>query len=204
MDRHCQSNRKVREEMFTSVILDRVTVLWCLYNVCVFVWFTRDVLWQDAKYWYWQNGGRWRIRIFCFLKHEAGFSCSSELDHLSHLIGSPLALQILEMVDRISFKIYIECRDFFFFYCLLGPIKETKFMRLVIGSSDEFSFLFFFFRFIQFILVYVLKSFYLISSSVVLESKVLFFFFFFLFIINSFLYWMDLSKVFRLVFFYFI
>lgn len=144
------------------------------------------------------------IRIFCFLKHEAGFSCSSELDHLSHLIGSPLAPQILEMVDRISFKIYIECRDFFFFYCLLGPIKETKFMRLVIGSSDEFSFLFFFFRFIQFILVYVLKSFYLISSSVVLESKVLFFFFFFLFIINSFLYWMDLSKVFRLVFFHFI
>lgn len=95
------------------------------------------------------------IRIFCFLKHEAGFSCSSELDHLSHLIGSPLAPQILEMVDRISFKIYIECRDFFFFYCLLGPIKETKFMRLVIGSSDEFSFLFFFFRFIQFILVCV-------------------------------------------------
>ena len=92
------------------------------------------------------------IRIFCFLKHEAGFSCSSELDHLSHLIGSPLAPQILEMVDRISFKIYIECRDFFF---LLLPIKETKFMRLVIGSSDEFSFLFFFFRFIQFILVCV-------------------------------------------------
>lgn len=121
------------------------------------------------------------IRIFCFLKHEAGFSCSSELDHLSHLIGSSLAPQILEMVDRISFKIYIECRDFFFFYCLLGPIKETKFMRLVIGSSDEFSFLFFFFRFIQFILVYVLKSFYLISSSVVLESKVLFFFFFFIY-----------------------
>lgn len=56
------------------------------------------------------------IRIFCFLKHEAGFSCSGELDHLSHLIGSPLAPQILEMVDRISFKIYIECRDFFFFF----------------------------------------------------------------------------------------
>ena len=64
-----------------------------------------------------EDGG---IRIFCFLKHEAGFSCSSELDHLSHLIGSPLAPQILEMVDRISFKIYIECRDFFFFLLLIG------------------------------------------------------------------------------------
>lgn len=64
-----------------------------------------------------EDGG---IRIFCFLKHEAGFSCSGELDHLSHLIGSPLAPQILEMVDRISFKIYIECRDFFFFLLLIG------------------------------------------------------------------------------------
>lgn len=144
MDRHCQSNRKVREEMFTSVILDRVTVLWCLYNVCVFAWFTRDVLWQDAKYWYWQNGGRWRIRIFCFLKHEAGFSCSSELDHLSHLIGSPLAPQILEMVDRISFKIYIECRDFFFFIAYWVQLRKRNLcdwlLVLLTNSPSFFSF----------------------------------------------------------------
>lgn len=129
------------------------------------------------------------IRIFCFLKHEAGFSCSSELDHLSHLIGSPLAPQILEMVDRISFKIYIECRDFFFFIAYWVQLRKRNLCDwLLVLLTNSPSFFSFFVLFNLFLCVCVLKSFYLISSSVVSESKVLFFFFFFLFIINSFLY----------------
>lgn len=84
------------------------------------------------------------IRIFCFLKHEAGFSCSSELDHLSHLIGSPLAPQILEMVDRISFKIYIECRDFFFFIAYWVQLRKRNLcdwlLVLLTNSPSFFSF----------------------------------------------------------------
>lgn len=88
-----------------------------------------------------EDGG---IRIFCFLKHEAGFSCSSELDHLSHLIGSPLAPQILEMVDRISFKIYIECRDFFFFIAYWVQLRKRNLcdwlLVLLTNSPSFFSF----------------------------------------------------------------
>lgn len=88
-----------------------------------------------------EDGG---IRIFCFLKHEAGFSCSSELDHLSHIIGSPLAPQILEMVDRISFKIYIECRDFFFFIAYWVQLRKRNLcdwlLVLLTNSPSFFSF----------------------------------------------------------------
>lgn len=88
-----------------------------------------------------EDGG---IRIFCFLKHEAGFSCSGELDHLSHLIGSPLAPQILEMVDRISFKIYIECRDFFFFIAYWVQLRKRNLcdwlLVLLTNSPSFFSF----------------------------------------------------------------
>lgn len=113
-----------------SVVLFTDGSAMCLYS---YIRVIHDILWHDAEYYTWKNGG---IRFFFFWNTRLENYCSSELDTA---IGSPLG-QVLEMVDRISFKIYIECRDFFFFCCLLGPIKETKFMRLVIGSSDEFSF----------------------------------------------------------------
>lgn len=156
-----------------------------LYNVYVFVMYYDRMQNTDID----KMEGHGGIRFFCFLKHEAGFSCSSELDHLSHLLAYPWLPKYWRWQIEFRSRFISSAGIFFIAYWVQLRKQNLCDWLLVLLTNSPAPFFFFFFVLFN-LFWYVLKSFYLISSSVVLESKVLFFFFFFFsFIINSFLYW---------------
>lgn len=147
-----------------------------LYNVYVFVMYYDRMQNTDID----KMEGHGGIRFFCFLKHEAGFSCSSELDHLSHLLAYPWLPKYWRWQIEFRSRFISSAGIFFIAYWVQLRKQNLCDWLLVLLANSPAPFFFFFFFFVLFNLFwYVLKSFYLISSSVVLESKVLFFFFFF-------------------------
>lgn len=129
-----------------SVVLFTDGSAMCLYS---YIRVIHDILWHDAEYYTWKNEG---IRFFFFWNTRLENYCSSELDTA---IGSPLG-QVLEMVDRISFKIYIECRDFFFFFVAYWvQLRKRNLCDLLLVLLTNSPSPLLFFRFIQFILLCV-------------------------------------------------
>lgn len=156
-----------------------------LYNVYVFVMYYDRMQNTDIDKME-RHGG---IRFFCFLKHEAGFSCSSELDHLSHLLAYPWLPKYWRWQIEFRSRFISSAGIFFIAYWVQLRKQNLCDWLLVLLTNSPAPFFFFFFRFIQFILVCVeIVLFNQLFCCIGIESVILFLFFF-SFIINSFLYW---------------